>query len=392
MGAVELFRLGILRDPNTKDNTDIGISIPVTVNRVPRWWMEGAAQTETAQGGYDLWDTSQDMVLRMAAVEDNLLTYDQLHNINVRENLGPELVYNQGYAFTGWLMKNYGIDFNAKVADIYSKGFWLGFEGILKKCTGVDARKLYEQWLTQTENKYLDQAFELAKELNEGEEIKLLSDSEIKKFKPKKDIRYADGLFNFYTKFSLKGKWFSYISKDKLILRRLSKRYEFRQKDLEEHKDVWPVPLILKFDAGYYSFSPDENRIVISKKVTNNMGGFPYYDLYIVDLKGINEIRSEYESKLIWIERSYLSDLMKKKSMKDTTRRYLKKIKAVKSEPLRISWGLRATHPAWSPTGQEIAFTKNEDGQRHLGLMDSDGANIRYIIKMKDGSQCLEPS
>ena len=46
----------------------------------------------------------------------------------------------------------------------------------------------------------------------------------------------------------------------------------------------------------------------------------------------------------------------------------------------RISYGSgRYTTPVWSPDGKYIAFTKQEGGAFHIGVMSPDGSNERIL-------------
>jgi len=44
----------------------------------PNWFAEGVAQYESRLAGFDAWDSHRDMILRVAALEDSLLSYDRM--------------------------------------------------------------------------------------------------------------------------------------------------------------------------------------------------------------------------------------------------------------------------------------------------------------------------
>ena len=56
---------------NERNNQNASVVLPFTLQ--PLWLAEGTAQFESARMGFDSWDSHRDMLLRIAALNDNLL-------------------------------------------------------------------------------------------------------------------------------------------------------------------------------------------------------------------------------------------------------------------------------------------------------------------------------
>lgn len=75
----------------------------------PSWLAEGLAQTGSTRCGNDCWDSRRDMILRCAVLDNTLLPLDQM-GVFAHDDLGNEMVYNQGFSLTMYLEQMVGID------------------------------------------------------------------------------------------------------------------------------------------------------------------------------------------------------------------------------------------------------------------------------------------
>ena len=92
------FRFGFLGTNRSNQNPDFVFNIPLYNKVLPSWYSEGVAQFEATENGDDTWDTHRDMKLRMAVLEDDMLTLDGMsffgyHGVHAEERtLGQRFV------------------------------------------------------------------------------------------------------------------------------------------------------------------------------------------------------------------------------------------------------------------------------------------------------------
>lgn len=379
---IDGLRFGGVSNANNRSNASAGGTVFFPTSPYSRWWAEGTAQLDASTVGYDLWDTNQDMLLRAATLENNLLTFDQMRNLNVREHYGGEMVYNQGYAFLLWLRDTYGQDVNLKTARTAADTWNLDFDRNLENAVGKSARTLYDEWKAYLLEKYQKQTAEIQKEPIDGERIQLLSAKTLAEGEPE-DRLYKDGVSNAHARFSPDGRWFSRVERTTLFLRYLDDPFVLTPpEDQEVEEGDKPAPLSYKLSGRYYSWAPDSRRIVLSERRPNILNGYPYYDLFLADLGPMVDLRT-----------GYLAEFRAAKTQKERekiTRRYLRKLRGIDIEPARITRRQRATHPAWSPDGNWIAFSENRDGHRNLRLIQPDGTGLKDLFAVGGDSEALD--
>ena len=76
------------------------ISYPISGVGVPAWFAEGTAQYQRQQLGYDYWDANRDMILRSYALDNNMLTWNEMGQFSSITSLKAESIYNSGFALT----------------------------------------------------------------------------------------------------------------------------------------------------------------------------------------------------------------------------------------------------------------------------------------------------
>jgi hypothetical protein len=73
----------------------------------PMWFAEGIAQAGSYHCGNDCWDSRRDMLLRCAILDKKELTLGQM-GVFTHDQLGDELVYNQGFSLTMHIERSVG--------------------------------------------------------------------------------------------------------------------------------------------------------------------------------------------------------------------------------------------------------------------------------------------
>lgn len=84
-------------------------SYPISGFVVPSWFAEGVAQYNRPELNYDNWDSHRDMILRMYALDDKILSWNEISTFG-KTSLGNESSYNIGFAFVNYLSLKYGTD------------------------------------------------------------------------------------------------------------------------------------------------------------------------------------------------------------------------------------------------------------------------------------------
>ena len=153
---------------NERTTTNFVSMLPF--NMQPLWLAEGTAQYESSRMGFDGWDAHRDMLLRVAALNDSLLSLEYMHDFSDNSlfaELGP---YTQGYALVRYIDKHYGEDAVPKIWANLSKFQRMTLDGAIKDVLGVSEQELYEAWKKEITEDYQKQKESLG-ELVEGTKL-----------------------------------------------------------------------------------------------------------------------------------------------------------------------------------------------------------------------------
>ena len=137
---------------NERTTQDFATMVPFTLQ--PLWFAEGTAQYESSRMGFDAWDTHRDMLLRVAALNDSLLTLPYMHDFSDNSlfaELGP---YTQGFSLVRYISATYGEDAVPKIWHEMSKFHRLTLDGAIKKVLGISEQELYDHWKKAITEKY----------------------------------------------------------------------------------------------------------------------------------------------------------------------------------------------------------------------------------------------
>ena len=164
------FRFGLVQVSRFDSNPDISFNFPLYYLNTPKWWVEGIAQMGPYEFGWDTWDSHRDMVLRMAVLEDDLHSYNELGTLSNRTGgYRAEMVYNQGFALCIYIADQYGRD---KLNELQEHVGFLSFEVAIRRVLGISAGQLYRDWVRFLAEQYDRQVAEiLAKGFFEGTDL-----------------------------------------------------------------------------------------------------------------------------------------------------------------------------------------------------------------------------
>jgi len=145
------FRYGII-SANVLNSSvaDFGVSIPIYSLVTPSWWVEGIAQYESGLARGDAWDSHRDMLLRMATLEDDLLSYDDM-GVFAHDWLHSEMVYNQGYGLCRYIARRFGPD---KPRELAARTGYVTFNSATNQVLGLSGSQLYRAWTDDLRSHY----------------------------------------------------------------------------------------------------------------------------------------------------------------------------------------------------------------------------------------------
>ncbi len=247
-------------------------SWPVALTSVPMWFAEGTAQFSTRDLKKDWWDSHRDMNIRVRALEDNLLTYNQMCVFG-KTSIDAESVYNHGYSLIRFIADEWGETKLEALSDVLSDPLTISFNTASKKILGISEKELYRRWKTSITSHYQEKTEKIIDNVANGE------------------LLHDEGFANIYPEFSPNGKRVAFLSnkgQDYLSLSRLL-YYDFEKAEVVESEA--PV-------RGDFSWSPDCRYIAYGRKPGPDIHGSKYSDIFLWDTENETEIRLTRNARL----------------------------------------------------------------------------------------------
>ncbi|MGA9117799.1 MAG: LpqB family beta-propeller domain-containing protein, partial [Bacteroidota bacterium] len=335
------------------------VSYPLSGFVVPAWFAEGVAQYNRADLRYDFWDTHRDMILRSYALDNKMLTWEQM-GVFGKTSLGNESSYNAGFAFVGYIARTYGEDKLREISRDLSSLTVVTIDAAIEHAVGKPGAEVYDDWRRDMERDYNERVAPIRKNLREG--LPFLKDDESVVspgekigtetiFRPRslppgahlEDCCFyaaGTGFANMYPAYSPDGTKVAYVSTKGGDYFSLSSLYVF---DFSTGQDSLIMPGVRTEPA----WSPDGKMLYYGKATRDHPHWSYQFDIYRYDLQ--------------------------------------------KREEQRLTNGKRAASPTVSPDGSQIAFVVNGDGTTNLAVMNSDGTGYHVITNYADGEQVYGP-
>lgn len=340
------------------------VSYPLSFFLVPSWFAEGIAQYNHPALTWDSWDTHRDMVLRMAVLEDRLLSWEEMAVFG-KTSLGNESSYNAGYSIVRHIAETYGVDKLVEISRALSSIARITIDGAIKEVLGRSGEELYAEWKSAMAARYAQMRRSIG-EVREGTPV------------------VEGGFGDFYPSFHPDGRSFFYISNKGMDYFGQSAIYRY-----DPDRDA-PTRLV-EGVRSTVSVTPDGRTLVYAKITSDNPHWSRWSDLYTLDLGSQEETRITYGLRAFnprvspdgkQIVFAYGSDgtlNIGTCNLDGTDIRRLTEVPA----------GHQVYTPVWSPDGSTIAFGYSRGHGQAIATVDARGGDIRIVA---DTGDCRTPS
>jgi hypothetical protein len=244
------------------------VSYPLAAINIPAWFAEGTAQYMRSEFDYERWDTHRDMILRSYAIDNNMLSWNQM-GVFGKTSLGNESVYNSGFALTRYIAQKYGENKLREISKALGKFGNFTIDAAFKDALGKDGNEIYNEWRDFIAEDYLKRTADLRSDLVIG------------------DTLAEEGFGNFYPVFSPDGSKFVYISNKSSDYFSPAGIYLY---DFSTKKEKLLVPGV----RSTIDWIPGENKIIYAKLSDDNPNWYNVHDLYVYDIEEDEETRLTY--------------------------------------------------------------------------------------------------
>jgi len=336
---------------------NILISYPILGAIVPAWFSEGTAQYNRPLFGYETWDTHRDMILRMRALNDKLLTFAEMATFG-KTTLGNESSYNQGYALTSYIGGQYGEDKVREISANMQNVFSTSIDGAIQKAIGISTDSLFAQWSHRLKESYSSRVAPILADRREGDTVA-------------KQV----GFMNLYPQWSPDGKSFVYIS---------NKTSDYTAEliykvDVATHKEQ-----IIPTEGTVYSrvlFSKDGKRLLYARRAPPSIYGDRFYDLYEYDTVAKKERRITTGLRAFSPVYSPDESSIYCATMDDGTSNIFK-VPRMGGKAIQLTHFTNSEqiyHPMLSVDGAKIYFDYSLKDERQLGVVDTNGGGFELL-------------
>ncbi|MCD6378961.1 PD40 domain-containing protein [bacterium] len=327
------------------------INVPFAGVLFPNWFAEGVAQSQVTLARNDIWDSHRDMILRMATLNDRLLTMDEM-GVFGKNSLNSELLYNQGFSLVNFIAKRYGREKIRKLVEAQSKFYRIAFDGACKDVLGISANRLYQLWKQEIEKEYAIVKEEISKNQLSGEEIA------------------GEGFLNMYPISDIKGGIYFLSNRGR----------DFSGLDLVYMKNSGQISIIAEGVTSRFSLSGDEKKLCYSKITSDNGQGNDYNDLFIYNIttgretrltKSLRTTDPEWSPDDKYIVTIMSADCSEKIAIMDIEKREVREL-------FRVTPGVQYFDLSWGRGG--ILASRFDCASRDIVLFDPERGSMKEVV------------
>ena len=341
----------------------------------PIWSIEGLAvynETQFTSGGRGI-DSRYDMYLRMAALEDQFNTLDQISGYYLTSWPAGTAPYIYGQSLIHYIAEHYGEDKLIEISEIFTRHPLLGINYALKRTLKLSLDELYQTWKDSIVLKYKTQMQNI---------ISLMP------------ITTSKQLTNYHSRIDYP-RWITTSEGFKIAIK-VSNPHSFPFIRLINPKQFFTPftfprideQLLVKRTYGRdssYDISSDYSTLIYAK-LDNFNRYYRYYDLYFHDIKTKKEIRlskglrardpifsssnseKDHQKIIAIVNQSGTNNLISidLKHLQTSTELKLHNLKLISNEDVVYLTHLKENsqlyHPALSPNGNIIALSVWQNG------------------------------
>lgn len=360
----------------------------------PTWYIEGIAQFEAEQMGYDLWDSQRDMIVRDAYLTGTLPSLAEIETFD-GDWVQAERTYNTGFAFMRYLKERYGLEKVRKLA--FPKPFF-HFGGAVMATFGKPLDQLFEDWkrsLAETYAPFQEKAKDdLADMRITGSFTQNLA------FSP--DGKYMAWLGNGDRQYPINWIYWLDIEKGKqgksegpktpppseptkaaphghhphpaATHTRLAPQHLIEPRSFQpwNRVDASPAPALRKLAQAATEKHAPHDPLSLARERSNEYGSSGLE--FSPDGKKLLTTRGDRYSPYndLW-EYSFLSNRSEDEKWR------------------RLTWNERASYPSYHPRdARMVLFVQLFEGSSNIALLDSLG-RVKRLTRFRDGQQCYNP-
>ncbi len=342
-------------------------SYPLPMTIIPPWFAEGCAQTQMTDMGYDHWDSHRDMILRMRMLEDNLLTYTEMGYYG-KTSFNAEGVYDHGFMLTLYILEHWGEEALRDLSHAMQGPFAFTFDQAIHKVLGITGQELYDQWVTDTKDTYLERTAAIQDNLVKGSIIE------------------ETGFANLNPRWNPDGTKLAYLSNQ-------DGDYFMHTGLFLYDAETGESQLVRGSVGSTLAWSPDSRFIFYTKQFKPNRDGSHFDDIAAWDLENEKELRLTLSRRASYADISrdgkkvcyvVTSDGTQNVWIADLPENWWEG-----KDNSRIENELALTHynngeqiyaPRWSPDGVSILFAKSRDRDRDIILLYADNAEQSVLM------------